>query len=646
MEKIVAPYGSWESPITAEKATSSSVGLSRTQIDGEDVYWLEMRPLERGRNVIVRCRPDGMISDITPPEYSARTRVHEYGGAHYIVADGVIYFANMADQRIYRQPVGGTPQPITPEGAPGGRGMRYADFHLDRRRNRLLCVREDHSAGGEPVNNIVAIDLPGGGPGMVLAEGYDFYASPRLDPSGERLAWLSWRHPNMPWDGTELWVADVTADGSLEDPRLAAGGPQESVFQPEWSPGGVLHFVSDRTGWWNLYRLVDGQVEALLPMEAEFGLPQWVFGMSTYGFIDDENILCAYTQAGAWRLARPHPATASFELIPSPYTDIAELRVGAGFALMIAGAPDRSWSVVKLELSDGAAQNGLRTIETGVDSEFFSIPELIAFPTSDGREAYGYYFAPHNPHYIAPAGARPPLLVLSHGGPSGSTSPVLSLGRQFWTSRGFAVLDVDYGGSTGYGRAYRERLNGQWGVVDLEDCVNGARYLAEKGEVDGERLAIRGGSAGGYTTLCALTFTDVFSAGASYYGVSDLGALATDTHKFESRYLDNLVGPYPAARDLYEARSPIYHIDRMSSPLILFQGLDDPIVPPGQSEKIYEALKTKGVPVAYVPFEGEQHGFRQAKNQMRALEAELYFYGKVFGFEPADQIEPVQIDNL
>lgn len=643
MERIVAPYGSWASPITAAKATASAIGLSRTQIDGEAIYWLERRPTEQGRNVVVRRAPDGAVQDVTPPGFNIRTRVHEYGGGHYIAVDDVIYFANDADQRVYRQPVGGLPEPLTPE----REGFRYADFCLDRKREHLLCVREDHSGPGEAVNTLVVIDLPEGGPGWVLDVGpelHDFYSDPRISPDGDRMCWLAWRHPNMPWDGTELWLADVREDGEPLNARRVAGGPTESIFQPAWSPDGVLHFVSDRSGWWNLYRLVDGRTEALHPMAAEFGQPQWVFGVSTYGFIAAETILCTYFQSGKSHLARLWPATGRLAEIETPYREITDLRVSGACAVMLAGSPQLPGSLIRLDLSGGDL-TVLAATGPAVDPDILSIPELITFPTSSELEAYGYFYPPCSPSHRAPDGELPPLLVMSHGGPTGLTSTTLDMEYQFWTSRGFALLDVDYGGSTGHGRAYRERLNGQWGVVDLADCVNGALYLAAQGRVDRDRLAIRGGSAGGYTTLCALTFTDVFKAGASYYGVSDLGAL-TETHKFESRYLDSLVGPYPKRRDLYEARSPIFHTDRLSSPVILFQGLDDPVVLPAQSEKIYAALKAKGVPVAYIPFEGEQHGFRKAENIIRALEAELYFYGKVFGFAPADEIAPVAIKNL
>lgn len=642
-EPISAPYGAWQSPITTDLIIQSTVGLNAVRCDGDDVYWIESRPTEGGRNVIVRRTSDDRTADVTPAGFNVRTRVHEYGGGEYLVRDGIVYFANFVDQRLYRQEAGAAPQPITPEGA-----FRYADATLDARRNRLICVREDHTAAGrEAVNALAAIACNGDGTaGQVLRAGADFYASPRLSPDGSKLAWLTWNHPNMPWDGCELWAADVDAAGALVGARLVAGGPAESIFQPEWSADGALHFISDHSGWWNLYRWRDGQVEPLCPMAAEFGLPQWVFGLSTYAFVAADRIACAYTQNGVWRLALLDTTTKTLTPFDLPYTEIGEVRAAPGRVVFMAASPTETTAIMSLDIASGAATVLRRSSTVAVDAGYLSVPQPIEFPTASGLTAHALYYPPTNRNFRPPAGDRPPLLVLSHGGPTGATSSALRFNIQFWTSRGFAVVDVNYGGSTGYGRAYRERLNGKWGIVDVDDCINAARYLAGRGLADEQRLAIRGGSAGGYTTLAALTFHDLFKAGASYFGVSDLEALATDTHKFESRYLDRLVGPYPERRDLYIARSPIHFTDRLATPLILLQGLEDRVVPPSQAEKMFAAVKAKGAPVAYVPFAGEQHGFRKAENIKRALEAELYFYARVFGFEPADAIEPVQIENL
>ena len=513
----------------------------------------------------------------------------------------------------------------------------------------LVCVREDHTGEGEPQNTIAALSLDGVDAGAILVSGADFYASPRISPDGSRMAWLSWDHPNMPWDSVELWAADINPDGRLGGPALVAGGPGESVFQPEWSPDGTLYFVSDRTGWYNIYRLADGEVKPVCPMDAEFGNPGFALGNTAYGFESEDRIICCCARAGVWRLAALDTASGSMEDLNIPYTEMSGgggLQAAPGGAVFIGGADEFPMSVVRFDLASGRAEELRRASSISVDARYISTPQAIEFPTENGLTAHAFYYAPANGDYTGMPGEKPPLLVKSHGGPTGATSTALDLRIQYWTSRGVAVLDVNYGGSMGYGRAYRERLQGQWGIVDVDDCVNAAIHVVAEGLADGERLAIDGGSAGGFTTLAALTFRDVFKAGASYYGVSDLEALARDTHKFESRYLDGLVGPYPEARDVYRERSPINHTAGLSCPLILFQGLEDRIVPPDQAESMYQAVRSKGLPTAYLPFEGEQHGFRRAENIKRALDAELYFFSRVFGFEPAGTIEPVEIENL
>jgi dipeptidyl aminopeptidase/acylaminoacyl peptidase len=641
-DPVVAPYGSWRSPITADVIVAGVLHLGQAALDGDDVYWTEGRPTEGGRCVIVRRGPDGSTSDVTPAPFNVRTRVHEYGGGAFAVSDGTVYFSNYDDGRLYRQREGGAPEPITPEGA-----LRYADIVVDRRRARLICVREDHTdVGRQAVNTLVAVPLDGSRAPEVLVGGHDFYSSPRPSPDGARLAWLGWNHPNMPWDGCELWVADVTAGGSVERRELVAGSTEESIFQPEWSPDGILHLVSERTGWWNLYRWRDGRVEPLCPMSAEFGKPQWVFGTSTYGFAAPDRIVCVVIEQGVERLASLDTATGRLSPIETPYSAIDDPRVSAGAVVIQAASPTEAWAFVRIELEGGRREILRRGSTVAVDGRYLSVPRRIEFPTEAGHTAHALFYPPRNDDHRAPAGERPPLLVLSHGGPTGATASNLNPGVQYWTSRGIAVLDVDYGGSTGYGRAYRRRLEGQWGVVDVDDCVNGARWLVERGEVDGARLAIRGGSAGGYTTLCALTFRDVFRAGASYFGIADLEALARDTHKFESRYLDRLIAPYPAGQDVYRARSPIHFTERLSCPVILFQGLDDKVVLPNQSEMMAAALRAKKIPVAHVTFEGEGHGFRRSENIKRCLEGELYFYSRVFGFPLVDPVDPVPIEGL
>ncbi|MEO0457399.1 MAG: S9 family peptidase [Cyanobacteria bacterium P01_A01_bin.114] len=638
-----APYGAWQSPITSEVIVSSSIRLGGPSLDGSNIYWGELRPTEAGRTVLVCRTPDGETTDIIPDPFNARTRVHEYGGGAYWVDRGDLFFANFTDQRLYWQPPDGEPIPLTPETA-----LRYTDGVVDRPRQRLICVREDHTQSQqEAVNTIVSIALPDGPQATsgqaVLVSGSDFYSTPRLSPDGSQLAWLSWDHPNMPWDGTELWVAEITAEGSLAEPQKVAGGLNESIFQPQWSPDGTLYFIGDTTGWWNLYRWRDRTVEPLYPLEAEFGAPQWGFGMSTYGFAAAQSLLCTYILDGVQHLAHLDTANLTLTEIETPYSSVSGLKVNADCAVFLGGSPHQPSVLVRLDLATKQITELRRSSSLDIDPGYLSSPEVITFPTSHHLSAYGIYYPPQNQDYTAPTQERPPLLVRSHGGPTAATSSNFNPGIQYWTSRGFAVLDVNYGGSTGYGRAYRERLKGNWGIVDIDDCVNGAKYLVAQGKADPERLAIDGGSAGGYTTLGALTFRDVFKAGASYYGVSDMAALARDTHKFESRYLDSLVGPYPERKDLYDARSPINFTDQLSCPVIFLQGDEDKIVPPNQAERMVSALREKNIPVAYILFEGEQHGFRKAENIQRALDAEFYFYSRVFGFEPAEEIKPVEI---
>jgi len=642
-----APYGSWQSPLTSDLIVSETVRLGDVLLDGPDIYWVEMRPSEGGRYVVVRCTPDRQTTDITPPDFNVRTRVHEYGGRAFAVDHGEFYFSNFSDQQIYCQKPKTEPAPITSDSS-----MRFADIVVDRLRHGLICVCEDHS--GQPTgpeNKLVRLD-PGktdetaNQPLKVLVSGSDFYASPCLSPDGSRLAWLCWNHPNMPWDGTELWVGELGPDGGFLNVEKVAGGKHESIFQPQWSPDGTLYFISDRSGWWNLYRRQADAIKPVVQIDAEFGMPQWLFGMSTFAFESDRQLICAYTRKGRWQLAEINLATDKLDVIATPYTEISYLRASSGRAVFMGGSAAESTSIVQLDLTTRSLGVLRRSSPVAVDAGYISTPEAIEFPTSHGQTAHAFFYPPQNRDYQAPFDERAPLIVKSHGGPTAAATESLDLATQYWTSRGIAVLDVNYGGSTGYGRAYRQRLNGRWGLVDKQDCVNGAKFLVENFGVDKDRLIIKGGSAGGYTTLCALVFDDTFRAGASYYGVSDLESLAQDTHKFESRYLDQLIGPYPARKDLYVARSPIHHAEGLSCPIIFFQGLEDKVVPPGQAEMMVNILKDKKLPVAYITFEKEQHGFRIAQNIKRALDAELYFYSRVFGFKPADDIVPVEIENL
>jgi dipeptidyl aminopeptidase/acylaminoacyl peptidase len=648
------------------------------QLDRDDIYWLEGRPREGGRSVLLRRNRDGSIVEVVPPDFNVRSRVHEYGGGAYIVRDRTVYCVNFSDQRVYRivaaDALNSTPVPeaLTPPGP-----WRYADFDVDVRRQRLICVREDHAQEGrEPINTIVSVSM---GPaaavargarfgeprrslrqrraghyvhGDVIASGYDFYSTPRLSPDGTRLAWLSWRHPAMPWDATDLWVGDVDAKGALTNATRVAGGDAESIYQPGWSPDGALYYVSDRTGWWQLYRSdLSGRSDRAVirnpPDEAEFGRPAWVFGTATWACAGPSQLIVSYTQRGRWHLATVDVVSGMLSPLAPGLQPDEWIAADANGAIVVAGSDTAPDNVVRIDTATGKVVS-IRTASTeSIEAGYISVPEAIEFPTADGRTAHAFYYAPQNKDFNAPSPETPPLIAITHGGPTAAASATLDLQIQYWTSRGFALVDVDYGGSSGYGRAYRKRLNGNWGIVDVADVTSAARFLCQTGRGDARRLIIRGGSAGGYTTLAALTFqAGTFKAGASYYGISDLEVLELDSHKFESRYSHSLIGAYPEARDTYRARSPIHAIDRLACPLILFQGLQDTVVPPNQSQMMADAVRDKTLPVAYLAFEGEQHGFRKAETIARCLEAELYFYGKVFGFTPADSIEPVEIANL
>jgi len=637
-EVRTAPYGTWASPVTSEAIVGLSVGLSELAVDGADLYWLESRPSEAGRTVLVRRGADGGRSDVTPAPFNLRTRVHEYGGGAYAVAGGLVCFSNFADGRLYRLEPDGAPVPITPE-----RPWRYADLVFDPGRARLLCVREDHGTGGEPANSLVAVALDGSGI-ETLAAGADFYAAPRLSPDGGSLTWLTWDHPSMPWDESRLWLARLGGDGRPGEAAPVAGGPGVSVFQPAWSPDGLLHYIDDRSGWWNLYRRRGGADESLHPSEIELGRPLWQLGMEAYGFLEAGKIVCRPVTDGIARLSVLDRS--GLRAPETPFAWIEALRPMADRVAVIATGPAAPPCVALVEPESGAVEVLKASSSLTLDPADISEGRPVWFDSGQGKRAQCFYYPPVNAGFRAPEGERPPLIVRSHGGPTSSAHNGLSLAIQFWTSRGFAVADVNYGGSTGFGRAYRQRLDGQWGLVDVEDCIAAARHLAAQGLADPERLIIRGGSAGGYTTLCALTFHKLFKAGASLYGIGDLMALAGDTHKFESRYLDRLVGPLPGAEALYEARSPIHFTEELDCPVIFLQGLDDKVVPPNQAEAMVAALRAKGLPVAYLAFEGEGHGFRKAATIKRALEAELAFYGRVFGFTPAGRLEPLEIENL
>jgi dipeptidyl aminopeptidase/acylaminoacyl peptidase len=673
----IAPYGSWASPLDAASAAGLTLSLGEVWFDHGTWYWLEGRPHEQGRQVIVKSSGDAPV-DVTPRDINVRSRVHEYGGGAYAVRDGVICFSNFADGQVHRLIAGGASKALTPPSS-----QRYADLQFDPRRGRIMAVNEDHSShpvadasrplgngpiagddgsppaegrrAPEPANRIVAIDLEPalGSPPRVLVSGSDFYASPRVSPDGTYLAWLSWNHPHMPWDSAELWLARFDADGSLTGAQRIAGGPTESAAQPEWSPDGRLYFAWDRSGWWNLYRIgVEAPTaapgtsapEQLTSLQAEFGRPHWTFGTRTYGFLRDGALVAAVRESGTDRLVRIDVATGQVGDWTTRYSEIDDVCVGGDAVALVAGNATEPVSVVLLSAT-GKGEVLRRSSTAALDPAYVSTPQAVTFPGAGGSVGHAVLYAPQNPDFDGPDEERPPLIVRVHGGPIGSSLRSLNLTIQFFTTRGFAVMDVDYAGTTGYGRAYRERLHERWGVADLDDCVAAAQMLADRGVVDGKRMAIRGGSAGGYTTLCAMAFRDTFAAGVSLYGIADLELLASDTHKFEAHSMDWLVGPYPATRTRYRERSPIHAADRIRAPLLILQGLDDRVVPPNQAQAIADALERSGIPHAFVAFEGEDHGFRRAENLQRALEAEVSFYAQIFGITIDDPIPPVQISH-
>jgi dipeptidyl aminopeptidase/acylaminoacyl peptidase len=637
------PYGSWISPVKAEMLVSSAVNLAQTFITADRAFWLESRPAEKGRSVLVSSTFSGALEDLTPPGYNVRDSVHEYGGGAAIVAGGNVYFSNFADHRVYKQDLLSKELSPVSEECPS----RFADFCLDAVRNRLIVVREDHSdPQAEALNSLDVLSLAGASEPDMLLAGSDFFSTPRLSPDGRYLSWLTWNHPSMPWDETKLWTANLGKDGSLSNILHIAGGKGESVTQPEWGPDGTLYFVSDRNGWWNLHASYSGLVEPLLEMEAEFAVPQWIFAASNYAVHSASRIICSYNRAGVWQLAEFDTENRKLTNIETPYQDIRSVRCHGNMVVFRGGAPDRFAEIALLNLGSGDLAVLKRSNECPIDPAYFSKAETIEFDSADGGRAHAFFYPAANPDYSAPDASRPPLIVESHGGPTAACVSTLDLDIQYWTSRGFSYVDVNYGGSTGYGRAYRERLNGAWGIVDVDDCLSAARYLVESGKVNPAQIAITGSSAGGFTTLCALAFkSGCFAAGASYYGVSDPSGLAQDTHKFEARYLDRLIGPYPQRKDLYDERSPLVHADRISCPVIFFQGLDDKVVPPSQSESMVKALRKNRVPVAYLTFAGEQHGFRQANTITTCIEANLAFFCRVFGIERDDPDQSLAIEN-
>jgi dipeptidyl aminopeptidase/acylaminoacyl peptidase len=620
----IGSFGSWISPITADAAVAETGSLTEPRIDGDSVYWIEGRPVEKGRNVVVARAADGTIRDVTPPPFNVRSQVYSYGGGSYAVSNGALYFVNFGDNQIYQQVAGRTPTKIT-----SSANCLFADMCVDLARNRLITIREERPNGDvvNAIHKLVAIDIATGRE-ATLDGGCDFYASPTLSADGSKLAWLSWQHPDMPWTSTRLNVADLDQAGALTGKQIVQAG-SESLFQPQWSPDGRLYFISDRTDFWNLYRWSASGVEHLLARDAEFGVPQWQLGLSTYAFMSPDILIYSFVQNGTWRLGRLDIPTLNAHDYPMQFSSLSGVRASATKVVVRCATMTSPPAIATVDLNTEA----VLPIKLLVPSDrlqgfqnYFSTPQPIEFPTGDGEIAHALFYPPHNPDWQAPASERPPLLVKSHGGPTTATDSALNLSIQFWTSRGFGVLDVNYRGSTGYGRKYRERLYGQWGVIDVMDCISGAKFLAARGDVDEGKLAVTGGSAGGYTTLCGLTFHSEFAAGASYYGISDLIALATETHKFELHYTDWLIEPFRPDSALYHDRSPINFTDRLSAPVIFLHGKDDPVVPINQAQRMYAALQRRNIPTCLLIFQDEKHGFRQSAHLRQALEAELLFY--------------------
>jgi dipeptidyl aminopeptidase/acylaminoacyl peptidase len=637
----IAPYGSWVSPISVDHLIGSSVGISAVQIDGDYVYWLEARPDQQGRTSLWRrTLSGGEPVEITPSPAYVRDRVHEYGGGEYHVSGGTVVYSECTDGRLYAMRDDGVPSPITPEGA-----FRFGDIRVHLDRGLVLAVREDHSGFGEAINTIVALDLEGPNVdgGTVLCSGADFYSTPELSAGG-RLAWTEWNHPNMPWDSTMIMIGSL-GGRLITNRRAIAGGPAESAVQPRWL-GEKLIFISDRSNWWNLYQWSDNdEVQPLCETDAEFCPSQWALGQRPYAIIDDDHLLCNPNRSGVQTIEVLTISDGTLRAVTAAGATASSLDVGRRSVAALLNFPDHPAALSVLDLDRDSWTTVRSSNEMIMDADSVSVARPVRW-TSEDRLVHGYFYAPRNSGFQAPTDSLPPMITLIHGGPTGFAAPDFKIGYQFWTSRGFAILDVNYSGSTGFGREYRDRLKGRWGVIDVQDCISGATTMGSQRLADPARLAIRGGSAGGFTALAALTSSDIFHAGISQYGIADLEALARDTHKFESRYVDSLIGPYPQDRSSYRERSPITHLDQLSAPILLLQGSDDMVVPPQQAQMLADAARRRQLPVALIMFEGEGHGFRKAETIRAAMEAQLYFLGRIFGFEPADQVPPIPIDNL
>ena len=660
MNKKIVAFGSWPSDIHSHLLTQASVRLSEPAMHQDHLFWLESRPLEKGRSVLMQ-RIDGNNVEVLPSKFSVGSRVHEYGGGSYCISDDSVYFVNGEDQNIYQHFYNSNAEPSQ---LTDNSDCRYADLNYDQNRHRIICVQEQHNSDSEPSNSIIAVDLKTQKISTLIS-GNDFYSNPRISPNQQQLCWLSWDHPNMPWDNTECWIADINFEGNIVHRRHIAGGlnggaPRsnkgESIFQPRWHANGDLYFVSDRNNWWNLYCYQPelDRVKSITNLNMEFATPQWVFGMSCYDFLSEQSILACGTQNGTWQLAHINLLTLKTDFIDIDSSDISSITCNGNYtAALFSAAATRARSLDQLVFNNNLLiQNAPICLSSqhNIDAAELSTPQSIEFCTGKdltnqalADKAYGFFYPPTNANFEGATESKPPVVVLCHGGPTGATETGLNLKIQYWTNRGFAVADINYRGSTGYGREYRQKLHGQWGITDVEDVCAAVKHLADRNLIDPDRAIIKGSSAGGYTVLAALTFSDTFKAGASLYGIGNLETLALDTHKFEARYMDSLVGAYPQDKQIYLDRSPLFHSEQLNCPVIFFQGADDKVVPPNQAEAMVKALQAKAVPVAYVEFKGEGHGFRQADSIQRCIENELSFYAQIFGFEIDDSIAQVEI---
>ncbi|WP_421669012.1 prolyl oligopeptidase family serine peptidase [Shewanella indica] len=637
-QRISAAYGSWVSPLGAAEVYGSASAIGELQSVGDAIYFSESSPAEGGKVGIKRLEKDGSITSVVAPAFGIGSRVHEYGGGDFLGIGQSLFVTKGQDQLFYRIAPNQEALALTPNGTRHGECISYP------KGSRIICVREDHRQPGEPKASLVTINLNFSGEGDIFVDGHDFISSPAINADNTQLAWITWEHPNMPWDNTQLWLGDLNRKGQLTNIRQIAPERKGALMQPLFSPNGVLYFIADYDNWWNLYRLdAKGDIEQVTQLKAEIGGPAWKLGQHAYAFENENTLIASFNKEGDAGLLRLDLQTGVIEVLAADFADIKQVVQGADGVYFVGSRPTPERGIYKV--SGRGTELVYAPKICGLDPRYISRAVNVEFTTKGGDKAHGYFYPPVNGDYQPLPDTRPPLLMMLHGGPTASANRAYDSAIQYWTSRGFAVFELNYRGSTGFGRQYRQSLYGNWGKADVEDAVWAAGFLVDQGWVNAEKLAIRGGSAGGLSVLSALAFHDKFKAGVSYFGISDIEVLGKETHKFESRYLDQLIGPYPEMKAVYRERSPLYHLQGFNEPLLLLQGLEDKVVPPSQSQHIYKALKDKGVPTAFIGIEGEGHGFRQPHNKILALESELVFYGMVFDFTPAGTLPALKLDN-